>query len=42
MANTPAWLQKALDHLGTAEIDGKANNPTIMQFYKDCGHQEIA
>jgi uncharacterized protein (TIGR02594 family) len=37
----PVWLKKAIDHLGTAEIDGSANNPTIMQFYKDCGHQGI-
>jgi len=41
MADTPAWLQKAVEHLGTAEIDGRADNPVIMQFYKDCGHQAI-
>lgn len=37
----PAWLQKAIEHLGTAETPGRDNNPVIMQFYKDCGHKEI-
>ena len=39
--NDPAWLQKAIDHLGTAETPGRDNNPAIMQFYKDCGHKGI-
>ncbi len=37
----PVWLQEAISNLGTAEIAGKANNPAIMQFYRDCGHDEI-
>lgn len=41
MVDAPAWLQKAVAHLGTAEIVGKANNPTIMQFYRDCGHSGV-
>jgi uncharacterized protein (TIGR02594 family) len=35
------WVAEAVKLLGTAEIDGRANNPTIMQLYKDCGHKEI-
>jgi uncharacterized protein (TIGR02594 family) len=38
----PKWIAEALKLLGTAEIDGGANNPVIMQLYKDCGHKEIA
>jgi uncharacterized protein (TIGR02594 family) len=37
----PAWLQKAIEHIGTAEVAGAANNETIMSFYKACGHNEI-
>jgi uncharacterized protein (TIGR02594 family) len=37
----PAWLKHALDNLGTKEISGRADNPVVMQFYKDCGHDEI-
>jgi uncharacterized protein (TIGR02594 family) len=37
----PLWLAKAIEHIGTAEISGAANNDTIMSFYKACGHNEI-
>jgi uncharacterized protein (TIGR02594 family) len=37
----PAWLQKAIEHVGTSEISGAANNETIMSFYKACGHSGI-
>jgi uncharacterized protein (TIGR02594 family) len=38
---SPKWLQTALEYVGTAEITGRADNPVIMQFYRDCGHDEI-
>jgi uncharacterized protein (TIGR02594 family) len=37
----PLWLAKAIEHIGTAEISGAANNETIMSFYKACGHNGI-
>jgi uncharacterized protein (TIGR02594 family) len=37
----PKWIAEAVKLLGTAEIDGSANNPTIMALYKDCGHNGI-
>jgi uncharacterized protein (TIGR02594 family) len=37
----PKWLAEAIKLEGTAEIDGKANNPAIMQLYKDCGHKGV-
>jgi uncharacterized protein (TIGR02594 family) len=37
----PQWLKEATAHLGLKEVSGKGDNPTIMQFYKDCGHPEI-
>lgn len=42
MTDTPLWVAEAIKHVGTSEIAGKANNPAIMQFYKDCGHNGIA
>jgi uncharacterized protein (TIGR02594 family) len=37
----PRWLQEAITHIGLKEVSGRADNPTILQFYKDCGHPEI-
>jgi uncharacterized protein (TIGR02594 family) len=37
----PKWLAKAVEHIGTSEISGAANNETIMSFYRECGHKEI-
>jgi uncharacterized protein (TIGR02594 family) len=37
----PAWLKEAITHIGLKEVSGRADNPTIVQFYKDCGHDEI-
>jgi uncharacterized protein (TIGR02594 family) len=41
MTDDPKWLKEAEKLVGTAEIDGKANNPAIMKMYKDCGHNGI-
>jgi uncharacterized protein (TIGR02594 family) len=36
------WLDHAMGLLGTKEVSGKkANNDTIMQLYRDCGHPEV-
>jgi uncharacterized protein (TIGR02594 family) len=37
----PKWLAEAVSNLGVKEINGKSDNPVVMQFYKDCGHPEI-
>jgi uncharacterized protein (TIGR02594 family) len=37
----PKWLAKAVEHIGTSEISGAANNETIMSFYRECGHNGI-
>jgi uncharacterized protein (TIGR02594 family) len=37
----PNWLTIAVENVGLKEVSGRDDNPTIMQFYKDCGHPEI-
>src|SRR5258705_4916570 len=37
----PQWLKLARAELGTAEIEGKQNNPKVVQYFKDAGHPEI-
>ncbi|MBK1868272.1 TIGR02594 family protein [Taklimakanibacter albus] len=41
LAEEPRHLQLARNFLGTKETSGKRDNPVIMQFYADVGHDYV-
>lgn len=41
MATKPSWMVCAEKEIGVKEAPGRANNPTVVQYYEDAGHPEI-
>ncbi len=38
----PAWIEHAWAEFGQREVEGNADNPHIMAFYRELGHAEVA
>lgn len=37
----PAWLRLARRELGTREVSGAGNNPTVIDYFADAAHPQI-